>query len=329
MKRILVTGGAGFIGCHLCHALLDRGHHVVCLDDLSTASPANLDALRNRAQLEFIRQDVATLKGFVNIDEIYNLACPASPERYQRNPMKTWKTSVLGMLCVVELAREIGAKVLQASTSEVYGDPMIHPQDETYFGNVNPIGPRACYDEGKRAAETLCADCARQYALHVQIARIFNTYGPGMHPYDGRLLSNLVRQALRGENLTIYGDGSQTRSFCYVDDLVDGLIRLMEIPGEYIGPVNLGNPEEFTVLQAAAMVRQIVPGAGEIDFRPLPADDPRQRRPVIDKAVEHLHWRPETHLEEGLVRMIHWAQRSGWARTEAPVATSRLSTKAL
>jgi len=323
MKRIIVTGGAGFLGSHLCKRLLDQGNEVICIDDLSTSWGPNLDTIQSD-RFTFIQADVATLdlewSDDNGIDEIYNLACPASPPRYQLDPIKTLRTCIHGAERVLELAERFGCRVLQASTSEVYGDPEVHPQPETYRGSVNPIGPRACYDEGKRAAETLFADYHRVHGTKIQIARIFNTYGPGLHPKDGRVVSNFVRQAITGDQLTVFGKGSQTRSFCYVDDLIDGLIRLMEVPASFVGPVNLGNPGEFTVYDLAMMILDITGKTSKdtgfvtrrIEYAPLPEDDPIQRRPVIDKARDHLGWTPTTSLRDGLTAMIAAVRDTNW-----------------
>lgn len=301
-RRVLVTGGAGFIGSHLCERLLVEGAHVVCLDDFSTGQESNVAHLAG-AGFELVRADVCDPLSF-EVDEIYNLACPASPVQYQKNPIKTLRTSVIGAMQVLELARSTGARVLQASTSEVYGDPQVHPQSESYWGHVNPIGIRACYDEGKRAAETLFFDYHRQHGVRIKVARIFNTYGPRMAPWDGRVVSNFVLQALAGEPITIYGDGSQTRSFCFVDDLVDGLVRLMASPDSFIGPVNLGNPAELTVAELAHKVIETTGSRSPIVIRPLPADDPTQRRPDISLARSQLGWEPKVPLAVGLERTV-------------------------
>ncbi|NOY45018.1 MAG: SDR family oxidoreductase [Deltaproteobacteria bacterium] len=303
-RRVLVTGGAGFLGSHLCEALLARGKEVLCLDNYFTGRKQNIAHLTAHPGFELLRHDI-THPLFVEVDQIYNLACPASPVHYQYNPVKTIKTSILGAIHTLGLAKRVKARILQASTSEVYGNPTVHPQPESYWGNVNPIGVRSCYDEGKRAAECLFMDYHRQNGVDVRIARIFNTYGPRMLPDDGRVVSNFVVQALRGQPLTVYGDGSQTRSFCYVDDLVDGLIRLMEQDG-LVGPVNLGNPEEFTILELAELVREMTGSRAEIRFLPLPADDPVQRRPDIALARERLGWEPKVPLREGLRRTIDY-----------------------
>ena len=302
-KRILVTGGAGFLGSHLCERLLAAGHDVLCVDNFFTGTKGNIVHLLGRPHFEMLRHDV-TFPLYVEVDEIYNLACPASPIHYQFDPVQTTKTNVHGAINMLGLAKRTRARILQASTSEVYGDPEIHPQPEGYRGSVNPIGPRACYDEGKRCAETLFFDYHRQHGLAIRVARIFNTYGPRMHPSDGRVVSNFIVQAFQGEPLTLYGDGSQTRSFCYVDDLVDGLIRLMEAPDSTTGPVNLGNPGEFTIRQLAEMVLSMIGSQSPIEFRPLPADDPTQRCPDITLAREALGWEPTVPLETGLEHTI-------------------------
>ncbi|MBC7352911.1 MAG: SDR family oxidoreductase [Thermogutta sp.] len=305
VKRILVTGGAGFLGSHLCERLVEMGHDVICLDNFFTSQKSNVAHLLNKPNFELIRHDI-TLPIWLEVDEIYNLACPAAPGHYQYNPIKTMKTSLMGAINVLGMAKRCRAKVLQASTSEVYGDPEVHPQPETYRGAVNPIGPRACYDEGKRAAETLFMDYHRMNRVNIRIVRIFNTYGPRMHPYDGRVVSNFIRQALCGEDITVYGDGSQTRSFCYRDDMVEGIIRMMENPEDFTGPVNLGNPEEFTILELAKLVIELTGSKSRIVFRPLPADDPVRRRPDITLAKQKLGWEPKTPLREGLMRTIEW-----------------------
>jgi len=306
IKRILVTGGAGFLGSHLCDHLVRAGHDVICVDNFFTSQKSNITHLLSRPNFELIRQDV-THPFFLEVDEIYNLACPAAPGHYQFNPIKTIKTSVQGAINVLGLAKRVRAKVFHASTSEVYGDPDVHPQPESYRGNVNPIGPRACYDEGKRAAETLMFEYHRQNRVDVRVARIFNTYGPRMHPFDGRVVSNFIRQALAGEDLTIYGDGSQSRSFCFVDDLIRGIELFMAKPAGFTGPVNLGNPDEFTVAQLAEMVVELSGSRSKIiSSRPLPADDPRQRCPDIALARRELNWVPSTPLREGLARTIEW-----------------------
>ncbi len=298
-KRILVTGGAGFLGSHLIDRLLEKGHEVLCLDNLFTGTKRNLDHLHGHPHFEFIRHDV-TFPLYVEVDEIYNLACPASPVHYQHDPVQTTKTSVHGAINMLGLAKRLRCRILQASTSEVYGDPTVHPQTEDYWGNVNPIGPRSCYDEGKRCAETLFFDYHRQHALEIKVARIFNTYGPRMHPADGRVVSNFIVQALKGEPITVYGDGKQTRSFCYVDDLIEGLMRLMESSSDITGPINIGNPHEFTMRELAELVIQLTGSQSAVAQHPLPTDDPKQRRPNITFAKEHLGWSPKVALEEGL-----------------------------
>lgn len=306
MKRILVTGGAGFIGSHLCARLVEEGHEVLCLDNFFTGQKRNIQALRELHNFELIRHDV-TEPISLQVDQVYNLACPASPVHYQFNPVKTVKTNLMGTLNMLELCEQVGATFLQASTSEVYGDPTLHPQPEEYWGNVNPIGPRSCYDEGKRLAETLCMDFHRQSRVPIKIARIFNTYGPNMAVNDGRVVSNFVVQALRGEPITIYGSGQQTRSFCYVDDLVDGLIRLMNMTDrEFTGPINLGNPAEFTMLELAEKVLQLTGSSSEILYGDLPVDDPKQRQPDVRKAREWLSWSPKVNLELGLTQTISY-----------------------
>jgi UDP-glucuronate decarboxylase len=303
MKKILVTGGAGFIGSHLCKRLLDDGHEVVSLDNYFTGSKRNIVHLMDNPYFEVIRHDV-TMPFFIEVDEIYNLACPASPIHYQYNAIKTVKTSVMGAINMLGLAKRIRAKVLQASTSEVYGDPKIHPQTEDYWGHVNPIGERACYDEGKRVAETLFVNYHRQNNVRIKIARIFNTYGPNMHPHDGRVVSNFIVQALKGEEITIFGDGQQTRSFQYVDDLVDALILLMQTGEDFTGPVNLGNPVEFTIMELAEKVIELTGSKSRIIYKSLPSDDPMQRQPDISLAKKELGWEPKIELEEGLKKTI-------------------------
>jgi UDP-glucuronate decarboxylase len=302
-KRILVTGGAGFVGSHLCEALLEAGHEVLCADNFFTGNKANIEALLAHPYFELLRHDV-TFPLYVEVDEIYNLACPASPIHYQHDPVQTLKTSVHGAINMLGLAKRLKARILQASTSEVYGDPSVHPQPEEYWGNVNPIGPRSCYDEGKRCAETLFFDYHRQFRLPIKVARIFNTYGPRMHPNDGRVVSNFIVQALRGDPITIYGDGKQTRSFCFVSDLVEGLRRLMDSPEDTTGPINLGNPGEFTMIELAEAVIRLTGSASTMVFRPAPVDDPRQRQPDITKARAKLGWEPTIPLEQGLVHTI-------------------------
>jgi UDP-glucuronate decarboxylase len=298
-KRVMVTGGAGFLGSHLCDRLVEAGDEVLCVDNLFTGTKQNIAHLLGNPHFEFLRHDI-TFPLFVEVDEIYNLACPASPIHYQHDPVQTTKTSVHGAINMLGLAKRLGCRILQASTSEVYGDPAVHPQTEEYWGNVNPIGPRSCYDEGKRCAETLFFDYYRQNRLPIKVARIFNTYGPRMHPADGRVVSNFILQALRGEPITIYGDGGQTRSFCYVDDLIEGLILLMQSPEDVTGPINLGNPVEFTIADLARQVIDLTGSKSELAHSELPPDDPRQRRPDITKAGELLGWQPRTPLDEGL-----------------------------
>jgi UDP-glucuronate decarboxylase len=308
LKRILVTGGAGFLGSHLCERLVELGHDVICLDNFFTSQKTNVAHMLGKPNFDLIRHDV-TMPIWLEVDEIYNLACPAAPGHYQFNPIKTMKTSVLGAINVLGMARRCRAKVLQASTSEVYGDPTEHPQRESYRGNVNPIGPRACYDEGKRAAEALFMDYHRSNRINIRIVRIFNTYGPRMHPFDGRVVSNFIRQALCGEDITLFGDGPQTRSFCFRDDLVEGLIRMMDAPDAFIGPCNLGNPHEFTVRQLAEMVVELTGAKSKIVYEPLPADDPTRRQPDISLARANLGWEPKTQLREGLTKTIDWFQK--------------------
>ncbi len=305
IKRILVAGGAGFLGSHLCEKLVERRHDVICVDNFFTSQKANVAHLIERPNFELIRHDV-TLPLTLEVDEIYNLACPAAPGHYQYNPLKTMKTSLLGAINLLELARNCRAKILQASTSEVYGDPEVHPQREDYRGAVNPIGPRSCYDEGKRAAESLFMDEFRMYGTKICVARIFNTYGPKMHPYDGRVVSNFIRQALTDEPITIFGDGSQTRSFCYYDDLLDGLVRLMEDETGFIGPVNLGNPNEFTIRELGELVWKTLGKEPKFVFKELPVDDPCRRRPDISLAKEKLGWEPKVQIEEGLRKTVDW-----------------------
>lgn len=307
-RRVLVTGGAGFIGSHLCERLLRDGHEVLCVDNFYTGARHNVHELLSNPRFELLRHDVC-FPLYVEVDEIYNLACPASPIHYQFDPVQTTKTSVHGAINMLGLAKRVKAKILQASTSEVYGDPSVHPQTEDYWGNVNPVGPRSCYDEGKRCAETLFFDYHRQHQLPIKVARIFNTYGPHMHPNDGRVVSNFIVQALQNKDITIYGDGSQTRAFCYVDDLVDGLVRLMKTPKNVTGPINLGNPGEFSIGQLAETVIDLVGTSSRIICLPLPADDPRQRRPDISKANELLGWKPTIALKEGLLRTIPYFEK--------------------
>jgi UDP-glucuronate decarboxylase len=304
-KKILVTGGAGFLGSHLCERLLNEGNEVVCLDNYFTGQKQNIVHLLDNPYFELVRHDV-TMPFFIEVDEIYNLACPASPIHYQYNAIKTVKTSVMGAINMLGLAKRIKAKILQASTSEVYGDPEIHPQVESYWGHVNPIGVRSCYDEGKRIAETLFVNYHQQNNVRIKIIRIFNTYGPRMHPNDGRVVSNFIVQALKGQDITIYGDGSQSRSFCYVDDLLDGMIRLMNSREEFTGPVNIGNPNEFTMLELAEKVIRLTGSKSKIIYMPLPSDDPTQRQPNISLAKKELGWEPKVMLEEGLIRTIDY-----------------------
>ncbi len=305
MKRILVTGGAGFLGSHLCEKLLKKGHEVICLDNFYTGQRANIVKFVKNPMFEVMRHDI-TWPLYVEVDEIYNLACPASPIHYQFDPVQTTKTSVHGAINMLGLAKRVKAKIMQASTSEVYGDPEIHPQPESYWGNVNPTGYRSCYDEGKRCAETLFFDYRRQHDLRIKVARIFNTYGPNMHPNDGRVVSNFIMQALHGEPITVYGEGNQTRSFCYVDDLIDGFLRLMDTPDDFTGPVNLGNPNEFTILELASKVIELTKSKSKIIFKPLPSDDPTQRQPDIKLAKKALKWQPKVKLEDGLKKTIKY-----------------------
>lgn len=309
MKKILVTGGAGFIGSHLCERLLNEGNEVICLDNFSSGSKDNIMHLHDNPYFELVRHDI-TMPFFIEVDDIYNLACPASPIQYQKAPIKTIKTSIMGAINMLDLAQRIGAKILQASTSEVYGDPDIHPQPETYWGRVNPIGSRSCYDEGKRCAESLFVNYHKQNNVRIKIVRIFNTYGPNMLPDDGRVVSNFIVQALQDKPITIYGNGNQTRSFQYVDDLVDGLIRMMDTSDDVIGPVNIGNPSEFTILELAQKVIELTNSKSHIEFRELPEDDPMQRKPDITKATELLNgWQPKINLEEGLKTTIEYFKK--------------------
>lgn len=310
-KRILVTGGAGFLGSHLCERLVGQGHDVICLDNFFTSQKTNVAHLLSRPNFELVRHDV-THPIWLEVDEIYNAACPAAPGHYQYNPVKTMKTSVLGAINMLGMAKRCRARILQFSTSEVYGDPTVHPQPESYRGNVNPIGIRACYDEGKRAAETLFFDYQRMHNLQIKVVRIFNTYGPRMHPFDGRVVSNFIRQALRGEDITLFGEGMQTRSFCFVEDLIEVINRMMESPAEFVGPVNIGNPTEFTIKQLAELVLELVPevtgkkSTSKIVFRPMPQDDPTQRQPDITLAKAKLGWEPKVPLRDGLKRTIQY-----------------------
>lgn len=302
-KRVLVTGGAGFLGSFLCERLLNAGHDVLCIDNFFTGRKANITHLMDNPYFELIRHDV-TIPFYFEVDEIYNLACPASPVHYQFDPVQTTKTSVHGAINVLGLANRVKAKVFQASTSEVYGDPTLHPQPESYWGNVNPIGIRSCYDEGKRCAETLFFDYHRQHQLEIKVVRIFNTYGPRMHPQDGRVVSNFIMQALQGDAITIYGNGKQTRSFCYCDDLIEGFLRLMASDSSVTGPINLGNPGEFTMIELAETILELTNSSSELIFKPLPEDDPKQRRPDITLAKQHLNWEPQIELREGLSKTI-------------------------
>lgn len=304
-KRILVTGGAGFLGSHLIDKLLSQGHEIICVDNLFTGTKRNIDHLHNHPRFEFMRHDVC-FPLYVEVDEIYNLACPASPIHYQHDPVQTTKTSVHGAINMLGLAKRLKCKIMQASTSEVYGDPVVHPQTEAYWGNVNPIGPRSCYDEGKRCAETLFFDYHRQHSVAIKVARIFNTYGPRMHLRDGRVVSNFISQALTGEDITLYGDGSQTRSFCYVDDLVEAFVRLMDTDATVTGPINLGNPVEYTMVELAEAVLEITGSRSKLVRQPLPADDPTRRRPDISLARENLKWEPKVKLVEGLIKTTEY-----------------------
>jgi UDP-glucuronate decarboxylase len=309
MQKILVTGGAGFLGSHLCDRLIERGHDVLCVDNYFTGSKANIKHLLNHPHFELMRHDV-TFPLYVEVDRIFNLACPASPIHDQHDPVQTTKTSVHGAINMLGLAKRVKARILQASTSEVYGDPEVHPQPESYWGKVNPVGLRSCYDEGKRCAETLFFDYWRQHQLQIKVVRIFNTYGPRMHPNDGRVVSNFIVQALKGDDITMFGDGSQTRSFCFVDDLIEAMLRMMDSPAAFVGPLNIGNPGEFTMLELAEMVLRLTGSRSKISFRPLPSDDPRQRRPDISLAKQALDWEPKVSLEEGLVKTIDYFKRT-------------------
>lgn len=317
IKRILVTGGAGFLGSHICERLVGEGHDVICVDNFFTSQKSNVQHLVGRPNFELVRHDV-THPLWLEVDEIYNMACPAAPGHYQYNPIKTMKTSVMGAINLLGMAKRCGAKILQASTSEVYGDPDIHPQPESYRGNVNPIGTRACYDEGKRAAETLFFDYHRMNRVNIRVVRIFNTYGPRMHPYDGRVVSNFIRQALAGEDITIFGDGSQTRSFCYRDDLVEAIIRMMNGPDEFVGPVNIGNQGEFTIKELAEQVIGLTGSKSKLVYRDLPSDDPKQRQPDITLARKHLGWEPKVPLAEGLKKTIDWFRTIDVSEYRAP-----------
>ncbi|MFO0789574.1 MAG: UDP-glucuronic acid decarboxylase family protein [Pirellulales bacterium] len=317
INRILVTGGAGFLGSHLCERLVEEGHDVICVDNFFTSQKTNVAHLLERPNFDLIRHDI-TQPLVLEVDQIYNLACPAAPGHYQYNPIKTLKTSVMGAINTLGLAKRCRAKILQASTSEVYGDPEVHPQPESYRGAVNPVGPRACYDEGKRAAETLFVDYHRVHKLNVRIVRIFNTYGPRMHPYDGRVVSNFIRQALRGEDITVFGNGDQTRSFCYRDDLVEGMMRMMNGPDDFIGPVNIGNPDEFTILELAKLVIELTGSKSQIIYKDLPVDDPTRRKPDIAIAKSKLGWEPTTKLRQGLEKTIAWFRMIRWDEYRAP-----------
>jgi UDP-glucuronate decarboxylase len=317
IHRILVTGGAGFLGSHLCERLVEQGHDVVCVDNFFTSQKTNVAHLLKQPNFDLVRHDI-TQPIVMDVDQIYNLACPAAPGHYQYNPIKTMKTSVVGAIHTLGMAKRCRAKILQASTSEVYGDPEVHPQSESYRGAVNPVGPRACYDEGKRAAETLFMDYHRMHKLNVRIVRIFNTYGPRMHPFDGRVVSNFIRQALHNEDITVFGDGSHTRSFCYRDDLVEGMLRMMNGPDDCVGPINLGNPHEFTILELAKLVIELTGSRSKIVHTELPIDDPARRQPDITLAKEHLGWEPHTPLREGLENTIAWFRTIRWDEYRAP-----------
>jgi UDP-glucuronate decarboxylase len=317
IKRILVTGGAGFLGSHLCERLVESGQDVICLDNFFTSQKSNVAHLLHRPNFDLIRHDV-THPIHLEVDEIYNLACPAAPGHYQYNPIKTMKTSVMGAINMLGMAKRCRAKILQASTSEVYGDPTVHPQPESYRGNVNPIGPRACYDEGKRAAETLFFDYYRSNRVNIRVVRIFNTYGPRMHPFDGRVVSNFIRQALQGQDISMFGDGTQTRSFCYRDDLVEAMIRMMNGPDDFVGPVNIGNPHEFTIMQLAQLVMELTGNKGKITHKPLPQDDPLQRQPDITLARQKLGWEPKVQLRDGLIKTIDYFRSIQFSDFRAP-----------
>jgi UDP-glucuronate decarboxylase len=320
-KRTLVTGGAGFLGSHLCERLLNDGCDVLCVDNFFTGSRRNIEHLLDNPAFELLRHDV-TFPLYVEVDEIYNLACPASPVHYQFDPVQTTKTSVMGAVNMLGLAKRTKARILQASTSEVYGDPTVHPQPEHYWGHVNPIGPRSCYDEGKRCAETLFFDYRRQHRMEIRVVRIFNTYGPRMHPNDGRVVSNFIVQALQGQDITIFGDGKQTRSFCYVDDLIDGMVRMMNNEADFVGPVNIGNPNEFTMLELAQAVLRLTGSKSKLVFRDLPHDDPKQRQPDIGLARQQLGWEPHIQLEQGLLRTIGYFRDMLGERADNPRARS-------
>jgi UDP-glucuronate decarboxylase len=317
IHRILVTGGAGFLGSHLCERLVEQGHDVICVDNFFTSQKSNVAHLLKHPNFDLVRHDI-TQPLVLDVDQVYNLACPAAPGHYQYNPIKTMKTSVLGAIHTLGIAKRCRAKILQASTSEVYGDPEVHPQPESYRGAVNPVGPRACYDEGKRAAETLFMDYHRMHRLNVRIVRIFNTYGPRMHPYDGRVVSNFIRQALHNEDITVFGDGGQTRSFCYRDDLVEGMLRMMDAPDDCVGPINLGNQDEFTILELAKQVIELTGSRSKIVHKELPMDDPTRRRPDITLAKKHLGWSPTTPLRVGLEKTIAWFRTIRWDEYRAP-----------
>ncbi|MHB1351632.1 MAG: UDP-glucuronic acid decarboxylase family protein [Desulfobulbaceae bacterium] len=319
-KQIAITGGAGFLGSHLCKRLLDDGHNVICIDNFFTGAKDNILPLMDNPRFEVLRHDV-TFPLYIEVDEIYNLACPASPIHYQFDPVQTTKTSVHGAINMLGLAKRVRAKIFQASTSEVYGDPQIHPQPETYWGHVNPIGYRSCYDEGKRCAETLFFDYRRQHNLRIKVARIFNTYGPNMHPNDGRVVSNFIMQALQDQPITIYGDGSQSRSFCYVDDLIEAFVRLMATPDDFTGPVNTGNPNEFTIKELAEKVIELTNSKSELVYKPLPSDDPTQRQPDITLARQKLNWEPKVQLEEGLQKTIPYFEQL--LKTQNPTPKTR------
>ena len=329
-NRVLITGGAGFIGSHLCDRLIEKGYEILCVDNFFTGARANIAHLIDHKNFELMRHDV-TFPLFVEVDQIYNMACPASPIHYQFDPVQTTKTSVHGAINMLGLAKRVKARILQASTSEVYGDPSVHPQEESYWGNVNPIGPRSCYDEGKRCAETLFFDYHRQHNLDIKVARIFNTYGPRMHPNDGRVVSNFIMQALRGEDITLYGDGEQTRSFCYVDDLAEGLIRLMESPDGITGPINLGNPGEFTIKELAEHVIDLTGSSSKMIHKPLPQDDPKQRQPNITRAKENLDWEPTIALRDGLEKTIAYfdglLKEMNGAASEAEAANLKMAAE--